>query len=305
MRHGKYRFIASFLAIPLVLYVVFVVSPYAQAFYISMTDWRGFSGQQNFIGLRNYVDLASDSRFWQAMGHNGLLILVVPLVTIAFALFLAAVTTVAGRQGAVGRGGVRGSRFYQVIFFFPQVVPVVIAGVLFGFFFNPDAGLLNGVLRVVGLGWLARPWLGDPALALPSVMAVLIWGAVGFYYVLFSSAMKSVPPDVFEAAVLDGAGRLRTFWSITLPMIWDSVQVSYIYLGIMVLDGFALLQVMLPVPGGGPDGSTVVVSQYLYETAFTGGRFGYASAIGVALCLVTLLLAVAVMRLTRRQQTEY
>jgi N-acetylglucosamine transport system permease protein len=134
-------------------------------------------------------------------------------------------------------------------------------------------------------------------------MAVLIWGAVGFYYVLFSSAMKSVPPDVFEAAVLDGAGRMRTFWSITLPMIWDSVQVSYIYLGIMVLDGFALLQVMLP--DGGPDGSTQVVSQYLYRSAFTDGRFGYASAIGVALCLVTLLLAVTVLRLTRRQQTEY
>ncbi|GAA3091772.1 sugar ABC transporter permease [Pseudonocardia yunnanensis] len=303
MRHGKYRFIASFLVVPLVLYVVFVVSPYAQAFYISMTDWRGFSGQQNFIGFDNYVELATDGRFWRAMGHNGLLLVVVPLVTIAFALFLAAVTTVAGRPGAVGRGGVRGSRLYQVVFFFPQVVPVVIAGVLFGFFFNPDAGLLNGALRVVGLDGLTRSWLGDTTFALPSVMAVLIWGAVGFYYVLFSSAMKSVPPDVFEAAVLDGAGRMRTFWSITLPMIWDSVQVSYIYLGIMVLDGFTLLQVMLP--DGGPDGSTQVVSQYLYRSAFTDGRFGYASAIGVTLCLVTLLLAVAVLRLTRRQQTEY
>lgn len=303
MRHGKYRFIASFLAVPLVLYAVFVVSPYAQAFSISMTDWRGFSGEQNFIGFDNYVELATDGRFWRAMTHNGLLLVVVPLVTIAFALFLAAVTTVAGRRGAVGRGGVRGSRLYQVVFFFPQVVPVVIAGVLFGFFFNPDAGLLNGALRGVGLDALTRSWLGDTTFALPSVMAVLIWGAVGFYYVLFSSAMRSVPPDVFEAAVLDGAGRVRTFWSITLPMIWHSVQVSYIYLGIMVLDGFALLQVMLP--DGGPDGSTQVVSQYLYRSAFTDGRFGYASAIGVALCLVTLLLAVTVLRLTRRQQTEY
>lgn len=303
MRHGKYRFIASFLAVPIVLYAVFVVSPYAQAFYISMTDWRGFSGEQNFIGLDNYVALATDGRFWRAMGHNGLLLLVVPLVTVGLALVLAAVTTVAGRQGAVGRGGVRGSRFYQVVYFFPQVVPVVIAGVLFGFFFNPEAGLLNGLLRFVGFDWLTRSWLGDTTFALPAVMAVLIWGAVGFYYVLFSSAMKSVPSDVFEAAVLDGAGRIRTFWSITLPMIWDSVQVSYIYLGIMVLDGFALLQVMLP--DGGPDSSTEVVSQYLYRSAFTDGRFGYASAIGVSLCLVTLLLAVAVLRLTRRQQGEY
>jgi N-acetylglucosamine transport system permease protein len=134
-------------------------------------------------------------------------------------------------------------------------------------------------------------------------MAVLIWGAVGFYYVVFSAAMKSLPTDVFEAAVLDGAGRFRTFRHVTLPMITDSIQTSYIYLGIMVLDGFALLQVMLP--DGGPDGSTEVVAQYLYRTAFTDGRFGYASAIGVMLCLVTLVLAVIVLRLGNKERVEY
>jgi N-acetylglucosamine transport system permease protein len=303
MRYGKYRFIASFLAVPLVLYAVFVVSPYLQAFYISMTDWRGFSAERNFVGFANYVELLSDGRFWRALGHNALMLAVVPAVTIGLALFLATMTSVAGRRGVVGRGGVRGSRFYQVVYFFPHVVPVVIAGVLFAFFYNPEAGLLNSVLRLAGFEWLTRSWLGDTTFALPAVMAVLIWGAVGFYYVLFSAAMKSVPTDVFEAAVLDGAGRVRTFRHITLPMIWDSVQISYIYLGIMVLDAFALLQVMLPE--GGPDSSTEVVAQYLYRVAFTEGRFGYSSAIGVALCLVTLLLAVGVLRLSRRDRIEY
>jgi N-acetylglucosamine transport system permease protein len=303
MRYGKYRFIVSFLAVPLVLYAVFVVSPYVQAISISMTDWRGFSGEKNFIGFDNYVELATDGRFWRAMGHNALLLLVVPAVTIVLALFFATMTTVGGRRGTLARSGVRGSRFYQVVYFFPHVVPVVIAGVLFGFLYNPQAGLLNGVLRVVGFDWLTRAWLGDTTFALPAVMAVLIWGAVGFYYVLFSAAMKSVPPDVYEAAKLDGAGRMRTLWAITLPMIRESVQVSYIYLGIMMLDGFALLQVMLP--DGGPDSTTQVVSQYLYRTAFTDGRFGYASAIGVALCLVTLLLALVVLRMGRRERVEY
>jgi N-acetylglucosamine transport system permease protein len=175
--------------------------------------------------------------------------------------------------------------------------------VLFAFFYNPEAGLLNGLLRFVGFDWLTRAWLGDTTFALPAVMAVLIWGAVGFYYVVFSAAMKSLPTDVFEAAVLDGAGRFRTFRHVTLPMITDSIQTSYIYLGIMVLDGFALLQVMLP--DGGPDGSTEVVAQYLYRTAFTDGRFGYASAIGVALCLVTLVLAVIVLRMGNKERVEY
>ena len=303
MRYGKYRFIASFLVVPLVLYIVFVVSPYLQAFYISMTDWRGFSAERNFVGLGNYVELASDGQFWRAIWHNALLLIVVPVVTLGIALFLATMTTLGGPRGAAGRGGVRGSRFYQVIFFFPHIVPLVIAGVLFAFFYNPEAGLLNGLLRLVGFDWLTRPWLGDTTFALPAVMGVLIWIFVGFYYVVFSAAMKSLPPDVLEAAVLDGAGRLRTFRHITLPMITDSLKTSYIYLGILMLDGFALLQVMLP--DGGPDGSTEVVAQYLYRTAFTEGRFGYASAIGVALCLVTLVLAVVVLRMGRRDRVEY
>jgi N-acetylglucosamine transport system permease protein len=303
MRYGKYRFIASFLAVPLLLYIVFVVSPYLQAIYISMTDWRGFSPNRNFIGLANYVELASDGRFWRAMWHNALLLIVVPVVTLGIALFLATMTTVAGRRGSVGRGGVRGSRFYQVVFVFPHVVPLVIAGVLFGFFYNPEAGLLNGLLRLVGFDWLTRAWLGDTTFALPAVMAVLIWSFVGFFYVVLSAAMKSLPTEVFEAAVLDGAGGIRTFVSITIPMLTDSIQTSYIYLGILMLDAFALLQVMLP--DGGPDGSTEVVAQYLYRAAFTDGRFGYASAIGVALCLVTLALAIVVLRMGRRERVEF
>jgi N-acetylglucosamine transport system permease protein len=303
MRYGKYRFIASFLAVPLLLYIVFVVSPYLQAIYISMTDWRGFSPNRNFIGLANYAELLGDGRFWRAMWHNALLLIVVPVVTLGIALFLATMTTVAGRRGSVGRGGVRGSRFYQVVFVFPHVVPLVIAGVLFGFFYNPEAGLLNGLLRLVGFDWLTRAWLGDTTFALPAVMAVLIWSFVGFFYIVLSAAMKSLPTEVFEAAVLDGAGGIRTFVSITVPMLTDSLKTSYIYLGILMLDCFALLQVMLP--DGGPDGSTEVVAQYLYRAAFTDGRFGYASAIGVALCLVTLALAIVVLRAGRRERVEF
>lgn len=303
MSYGKYRFIATFLAVPLLLYVVFVISPYVQAIYISMTDWSGFSADREFIGFANYVELFGDGRFWRAMSHNLVMLLVVPVVTLGIALFLATMTTVAGRPGSVGRGGVRGSRFYQVVFFFPHVVPLVIAGVLFGFFYNPEAGLLNGLLRVAGFDWLTRAWLGDTTFALPAVMGVLIWVSIGFYYVVFSAAMRSLPVDVFEAAVLDGASRLRTFRSITLPMITDNIKTSYIYLGILMLDGFALLQVMLP--DGGPDGSTEVVAQYLYRSAFNDGRFGYASAIGVALCIVTLVLAAVVLRAGDRERVEY
>lgn len=294
MRHGKYPFIVAFLTIPIALYAVFVVSPYVQVFYLSMTDWRGLSDTQNFVGLANYGELLSDGAFWRALSHNLALLIVVPVFVLGLALLFASAT-------AISR--VRGSRVYQVIYFFSHVVPVVIVGILFAFIYNPQAGLLNGFMRVVGLEWLTRAWLGDTTTALPAVMVVMIWSAVGFYYVLFSASMKSVPRDVYEAATLDGAGRMRTLLSITIPMIWESVQVSYVYLGIAALDGFTLLQTMLP--DGGPDRSTELVAQYLYRSAFTDGRFGYSSAMGVLLCLITLVLAIAVMRFSRREQVEY
>ncbi|GAB3650160.1 carbohydrate ABC transporter permease [Glycomyces tarimensis] len=300
MRHGKNRFLIGALAAPLLLYGVFVVSPYAQAFYLAFTDWNGLSGEANAVGLANFTSLWSDNLFLSALRNNGLMLLVVPLLTIVLALFFAAMLTM-GRSDQ--RGGIRGSRAYRIVYFFPQLLSVAILGVLFQFVFTPNNGLLNGVLEAVGLGSLTRSWLAEPAWALPAVMAVMIWAAVGFYVVLFAAAMESIPRDVLEAARLDGAGRLATFRRITLPFVWDTVQVAYVYLGILALDGFALVQIMTVGPGG-PNNSTEVIGLTLYRAAFTYGEFGYASAMGVTLFFLTLTLTAVALRVTRRERVE-
>ena len=292
MRHGSYRFVASFLAIPLALYVIFVISPFAQAFYYSLTDWSGFTPDMSFIGLRNYRTLVKDDIFMTAFWNNILLAVVVPLVTVVLSFVLATMVTVGGTTQGAARG-IGHSNFYRVISFFPYTIPAIIIGLLWGQMFDPSAGLLNGVLTKVGLDQFASfPWLGDTRTAMPASMFVIIWGFVGFYMVLFVAAIKGIPSDYYDAIRLDGAGRIRTAFLITLPLIRDNIQTAYVYLGILALDAFVYMQALNP--GGGPDNSTLVMPQRLLTTAFSKGQFGLASAMGVVLAIATLTFAAIV-----------
>ncbi|MCK2239094.1 MULTISPECIES: carbohydrate ABC transporter permease [unclassified Crossiella] len=300
MRRRGLGFVACALLPALLLHVVFVLSPYAQAFYLSLTDWNGVAGQARFVGLDNFVQLGSDPLFLAAVRNNLVLLLTLPLGTIALGLFLATALKFGSRGG---RSGVRGARFYSIVFFFPQLLSVAIVAVLWGFAYNPNSGLINGGLRALGLDGLARSWLAEPGLALFAVLAVLIWSGVGFYLVLFSAAMDAIPREFYEAALLDGAGQWTTFRRITLPLLWDNVQVAFVYLGMAALDGFALVQIMTVGPGG-PDGATEVIGLSLYRNAFSFSRFGYAAAMGVALFFGTLVFAVLALRAGRRERVE-
>ncbi|RLK53772.1 carbohydrate ABC transporter permease [Actinokineospora cianjurensis] len=298
MPRGGARFVIGFLALPVLLYVVFVIAPYLQAFYLAFTDWRGVSSTPRFSGFDNFTRLLADPTFWAAVGHHVVLLLALPLVTLAIALFFAFLLN----MGA-GTKGVRGSKFYQAVFFFPQVLAVAVIGVLFQAVYRPDkGGVLNGLLDLVGIAPIG--WLTQPRLALWSLIAVLVWQAVGFYVVLFAAGMANIPKEVVEAAELDGCSRSRMFFQVTLPLLWDTVQVAWVYLGIAAFDGFALVAT-LSVDRGGPDGSTTVLPLEIWRTAFTYSKFGYASAMGVALFVLSLTFAVLTLRVTRRERIEY
>ncbi|MFF5505374.1 carbohydrate ABC transporter permease [Streptomyces roseolus] len=309
MQHGKYRFIVGFLVVPLALYALFVIWPFIQSIYYSLTDWSGLSPEFGFVGLDNYTRLLDDEIFWKSLQHSLTFAVVLPLVTVGFALFLAFMLNVGGRRrkGAAVTG-VRGSSFYKIVYFFPQVLSIVIVALLFQFAYNPNSGAINSFLRAVGLGGVQPDWLGDPDLALICVMIVLVWSTVGFFVVLFSAGMASIPRDFYEAALLDGASRFTTFFRITLPLLWDTVQSGWIYMGILALgaESFAVVQIMTVGPsGGGPDYSTIVLPLYVYQKAFRDGQAAYATTIGVALLLVTLAFAAVVMKLGRRERLEF
>jgi N-acetylglucosamine transport system permease protein len=306
MQHGKYRFIVGFLVIPLALYAIFVIWPFIQAIYYSFTDWTGLSPQFAMVGFKNYQKLFSDPLFWKSFQHSVLFVILLPLVTLSLALFFSFMLNVGGRQRKdAAVAGVRGAEFYKIAYFFPQVLSIAIVALLFQFGYNPRQGAINGFLQAIGV---KNPpdWLGDPKYALWCVMAVLVWSTVGFFVVLFSAGMSSIPKDFYEAALLDGASRVTTFFRITLPLLWDTVQSGWVYMGIMALgaEAFATVQIMTVGPGG-PADSTIVMPLYVYQKAFHDGQAAYATTIGVALLFVTLLFSAIVMRLGRRERLEY
>ena len=303
MRHGQYRFIAGFLVVPLALYAVFVISPFIQAFYYSMTNWTGVSPQFDFIGLQYFQNLLHDSLFLRAVRNNAVLLVAMPALVILLALFYAFLLNVAGRGSGAGVRGVRGAGFYKLVFFLPQVLSVPVIAVIWAVILDPTpTGLANSTLRFIGFGSLG--WLADPNLALYCVLWVLVWGSVGFYLVLFNAAMSSIPRDLFEAALIDGAGRVATFFRVTMPLLWDTIQTSWVYLAVLALDVYALVAVMTAGPGG-PANSTQVISLQIAQNGFQFGRAGYASAMGVVLFFFTLAIAAIMLRATRRERIEY
>jgi N-acetylglucosamine transport system permease protein len=309
-RNSKYPFIIGFLVVPVALYALLVLWPYLQTFGYSLTDWSGESQKMDFVGLRNYTTLFSDSVFRTALLHNVLLLVFLPVVTILLALFFAFLLNVGGRGGTGGVRGVRGAAAYRVIFFFPQVLSVAILSVLFEAVYRSDSGgLLNGILLKLHLESAQNPveWLNQPDLVLWCIMGILVWSGTGFYLVLFSAAMQSIPKDVYEAALLDGAGRGQTFFRITVPLLWDSIQAAWVYLAIAAMDAFALVATLTPGVsyGGGPDEHSEVLATYLMRNFLYYGKSGYACAMGVVILLLTLLLSAVTLRATRRERIEF
>jgi N-acetylglucosamine transport system permease protein len=293
----RVSFVVVFLGLPLAIFLVFVVWPFVQAIWYSMTDWSGFTSDMNFVGLDNYQKLFHDDIFMTALKNNILLAVVVPLVTVVLSFALATMVTVGGASHGNVRG-LRYSSFYRIISFFPYTVPAIIIGLIWAQMYDPSSGLLNGVLTGLGFDrFESFPWLGDTRTAMPASMFVIIWGFVGFYMVLFVAAIKGIPSEYYDAARMDGAGRLRIAWSITIPLVRDTVQTAYIYLGILALDAFVYMAALNP--GGGPDNTTLVMPQRLFTTAFTKGQFGLASAMGVVMAVATLVFAAIVFTVNR------
>ncbi|MDQ6659079.1 MAG: sugar ABC transporter permease [Actinomycetota bacterium] len=289
----KISFMFVFLVVPVAGYILFVVSPFVQAFYYSLTDWSGFTSNMNFIGLDNYKTLFTDDTFRKAMFNSVLLGVVLPAVTIVISLVLASLVTVGGPSHGPVRG-LRNSSVYRVVSFFPYVIPAIVIGLMWSQIYDPNQGLLNGILTHLGFsGFKSFAWLGEPGTAMIATMFVIVWGLVGFYMVLFVAAIKGVPAEIYEAARIDGAGRFRTAVRITIPLIRDNIQTAYIYMGIVALDAFVYMAALNPI--GGPNNSTLVMSQDLYMTAFSQtNKFGLACAMGVVLALITLLYSAVV-----------
>ena len=291
MRRHKYRIIIPFLAPALILYSLFVIYPYAQAMYVAFTKWKGLRKSPRFVGLDNFEKMLGDDQFWNALSNNLIYLVVLPIITLGFALFMAFMIS----------QKVRFSNFYRVTFFFPQVMSVVAIGILWSFVYHPTIGIFSSLLKAVGI---ENPpiWLGDPDTALWSIVAVTVWQSAGFFMVIFMAGMLSIPKSLYEAAALDGAGRGSTFFRITLPLLWENTRSSLVFITVIAMDMFGITFTMTQ---GGPDRSTDVLATLLYEHAFLHSRFGYATSIAMVYFVIVIVLTLLIFRVTRRETIEF
>lgn len=275
----KWLFIALFLLPAMALYGGFVLLPYLEGIQKSFTSWSGFSGDAPFVGLGNYATLLGDDVFLKSVANN--LILAAGTLPLVFAIALALAVSL-NRTG-------RYVKVLRVVVVLPILLALPTVAALARQAYQPDWGFINYFLRAAGLEGLASPWLAQPGLALYAVAAAWIWYAASFYFIIFSAGLQNISPEVVEAARLDGAGPARLFWHITLPLLAPVLRVSVVFfiVGIFVF-AFPLVHVMTQ---GGPSHQTEVMATWLYDQAFLQAKFGYASAIGVAVLVVSMTLA--------------
>jgi len=284
-------FITGFLAPAVLLYGLFVLVPVVQAFVFSLYRWRGVSEHRTYVGFENFARLASDPVFRIALSHNLVFLLVGGVALLGLGLVIAHAVHGEGRAVRALRG----------VYLFPQIISGVVVAILWMFIYNPSFGILNGSLKAVGLDALALDWLGTPRTALPAVGVTFVWHAAGFYIMLFSAGLRTIPAEVQEAALLDGVEGLRRFRWITLPMLWGVMRVAIVYVVINALNVFALVFLMTV---GGPDRRTETMLTYLYEQAFKNSEFGYGTALAVANFAIVMLLSGLVLFLLRRNPQD-
>jgi ABC-type sugar transport system permease subunit len=277
-----------FLAPAIVLIGIFTITPFAQAILLSFQGWDGVSPDTPFVGWENYKAVFVNEAFWASMQNVA--------VFAVFGFFIGNGVAIA-MAVAVNKIG-KGQAFFRTVFYLPGVLSVVVVGLIFTSLFAPQTGVLNRLLSIAGLGDLQQNWLGDPALALPSVVAVFIWFHWGFGFLLFLAGLQDIPAELYEAAELDGARAWARFRFITWPQLAPVTTIVSLLTLLAALQVFGTVQVLT---NGGPGYHTMVPTLQIYAEAFVNHEYGTAAAMSVlfggALVLLSLLqLAVSARR---------
>lgn len=272
--------------------MLIVIIPATANLGLSLTSWNGV-GQPTFVGLTNYSTLLQDKIFWQSFGNSIAIIIAMAIIPTFLGLFLSAVLF----DYIAPRFGSGSSSASRAMIYLPQIIPIAVAGVLWGFILQPQTGLLNTVLRTFGLDGLAQNWLGDPKLALSTLMVVLVWLQLGYTVVVFMAGMSRVDPSLHEAASLDGAGWMRRFREVTVVTLKPEIAVVLLTTTVSALKVFAPIYVLT---SGGPGNATTVPSYFAYYQFFTTMKVGYGAAISTVLAVVITVIALAILSYQNR-----
>jgi raffinose/stachyose/melibiose transport system permease protein len=282
--------IALVLAPALVLYLLLVVAPVAQAIYYSAFDWNGLGSLDEFVGLDNFKRAFADDVFIGALKHNGFIIALSLLVQLPFALGCAMLLN----------ERLRGRAALRVLFFAPFVLSEVVTGVVWTLMLQPN-GLVDQSLDRAGLDALIHQWLAEPGIVLSSLFVVISWKYFGFHMILYLAGLQQIPHELEEAAMIDGATRRQVLRYVTLPLLGPTIRISAFLSIIGALQLFDLVWVMT---GGGPVNASNTMATYMIDWSFKRFQFGYASAVAVIMLMISLLFALLYQRFVLRRDIE-
>ncbi len=266
------------------VFAFYVAWPLVHTVVLSAYSWSALNPVRTWQGLGNSVELAHDPVLFIALKNNGWWIVLSLVLQLPPAMLL-----------AVGIGSaLRRHRVLRSIFFSPLIIPAVAVGLIWTLFYDPNFGALNALLEALHLsGWTAG-WLGDPRLATICIIVVSCWRYTGFHMMVLLAGLQAIPDELYEAAHIDGASAWRSFWHITLPLMKRIVLVDALLITVGSVKIFDLIWVMT---GGGPNRASEVLATYMYRSAFSDDRMGYAAAIATVMLVLTLIATVIYLRL--------
>lgn len=279
------------IAVALIIVGWFVYYPIVNNFLVSTTNQDIFTGEVTDVGLENYRRLAEDPVILRALWNNSAYAVLSIVFQVFAALCLAAIV-----EGLYSR---KWRNFWRAVYFVPSAISTTVTGLLFYFIYQPDIGILDGLLTMVGLGHLSRVWLGDEQTAIYGIIAMSQWQGFGYSTLLFTIAIQKIPGELYDAARMDGAGPLRQFWNLTIPLTREMTGMMII---ITITGAFQVFNEVMVMTGGGPNNSSQVLGTWLYQQGFNQNDMGYAATIASVVFTITLLTAMAQLWYTRRRR---
>ncbi|MGN0686129.1 carbohydrate ABC transporter permease [Subdoligranulum variabile] len=287
---GRSRFLVLCLAPATILFFIFMIIPTLNVFRMSLFERGAYSPTETFVGLANFQQLFKDTQFIRSMQNMILLVVVVTIVTFAFALVFAGILT---------REKIKGQNFFRVVFYIPNILSVVVIAGIFSAIYKPENGMLNSILGLFGKDPVL--WKGE-TMVIPSLIIAMVWQAIGYYMVMYMASMSAVPESLYESANLDGAGRVTQFFQITIPLIWTNIRTTLTFFIISTINmAFLFVKAMT---SGGPNGASDVALNYMYSQK-DAGLYGYSMAIGVVIFLFSFALSAVVNKVTDREPLEF
>lgn len=282
-----------FLLPSLVILSIFVFIPLIQNFYYSLYDFSVFSQTKTFVGLDNFIILLKDKVVRTALANNFKYAIISVIFQVALALVLAYIL-----EDNIFR---RVAPFFRVVYFMPVMISISVIALLFGFIYNPQIGLLNSFLDLIGLGELGKPWLGNSTTAIYAVIAMSQWQSIGFIMVIFIVAIQKIPKELYEAAEMDGAGKVRRFFSVTVPQVREAIFVNTL---ITITGSMLVFNEPYILTNGGPGFSSTTMAVHMYQEGFVKDNMGYASTLAIIIFILTAILALIQIRLSGTGKDE-